>query len=102
MRQALIIVAAVIVIAGVGVGVYFMFFAGGANIIVAPSGDADTLPEAGSVPTAPVDEETPVVDIEQPRQVAARLKRPGGYRSRCLHCVIYRFGSRSRRELYCS
>jgi len=43
MRQALIIVAAVIVIAGVGVGVYFMFFAGGANIIVAPSGDADTL-----------------------------------------------------------
>src|SRR3990167_11405620 len=73
MRQALIIVAAVIVIAGVGVGVYFMFFAGGANIIVAPSGDADTLPEAGSVPTAPVDEETPVVDIEQPRQVAARL-----------------------------
>ena len=73
MQRLLVIVAAVIVIAGVGVGVYFMFFAGGANIIVAPSGDADTLPEAGSVPTAPVDEETPVVDIEQPRQVAARL-----------------------------
>jgi hypothetical protein len=73
MRRLLIIGAVVIVLAGIGVGVYFVFFANKVNIVVAPQDTTGTLPQAGTT-TTPIQTETPqTVDTTQLTKVTQRL-----------------------------
>ncbi len=50
MRQTFIIAAVVISLVGIGAVVYFVFFAGSAEVVVAPAGGS-TLPVAGQTPS---------------------------------------------------
>ncbi|MBI3572250.1 hypothetical protein HY091_01805 [Candidatus Kaiserbacteria bacterium] len=94
MRRTLIIIATVVVLAGVGAWVYFSFFAGSAGVAVAPAGNAG-LPIAGqgtqngsapsgatagapSAPAAPVKVSPRLVQIDKgpvvPGEVARDIK----------------------------
>ena len=79
MQRTLIIAAIVLVVLGLGVGAYFLFFAETPSIAVAPAGTTE-LPAAGQVPqqgTAPsggaTTQETPGGAVSAPVTVSARL-----------------------------
>lgn len=73
MQRALIILAGIIALAGIGVGVYFYFFAATPAIEITPG---STLPEAGQGPTGgTTTPETPSGASSGPEKVAPRLAR---------------------------
>ncbi len=74
MQRNLIIVAAAIVLVGVGIAVYFIFFAGSAGVTVAPAGST-SLPVAGQGTPVGGDSasSTPQGPVGTPIAVSARL-----------------------------
>ena len=73
MQRILIGLAVIVVVLGVGIGVYYGFFAGGGNVTVTPQG-------GGSLPISDDATSTPggggaqgPIDLGQPTQVAQRL-----------------------------
>ena len=76
MRRTLIIGATVIVLVGVGVAVYFIFFASSSGVMVAPSGST-SFPVAGQGASTGAGEEpassTPQGPVGTPIAVSARL-----------------------------
>src|SRR3989344_809248 len=72
MRRALIILASLVVILGIGVAVYFYFFANTASIIVAPK-NGSSLPAAGQ--TARVGDDATTTPIITASLVTQRLVR---------------------------
>ena len=71
MRRYLIIAAIVMVLAGVGAAVYFIFFTGSASVTVAPDGTSLPVAEQGSAPGETGTTIAPVVNA--PVSVSARL-----------------------------
>ncbi|MDO8624322.1 MAG: hypothetical protein Q7R54_03115 [bacterium] len=74
MKQLLIITAGGIVLIGIGVGVYFTFFANQANVVVAPNDGTSELPVTSTATTTNTGEEAnPPVEISQPEKISKRL-----------------------------
>ncbi len=75
MRRILIIVAVLVVLAGVGAGVYFYFFANQPTITVGDPTTDPNLPVGGGVPTETPDEQGTVEVPNQAEQVGERLTK---------------------------
>jgi len=74
MRRALIIIAIILVLLGIGVAIYFLFFARTAGIVVAPTGSV-SLPVAGQqeVPDIGIVNTSSTTPVIAPVPVSARL-----------------------------
>ncbi|PJA00471.1 hypothetical protein COX76_01620 [Candidatus Kaiserbacteria bacterium CG_4_10_14_0_2_um_filter_50_16] len=74
MRRALIIIAIILVLLGIGVATYFLFFARTAGIVVAPTGSV-SLPVAGQqeVPDIGIVNTSSTTPVIAPVPVSARL-----------------------------
>lgn len=74
MQRIFIIVAGVIVLAGIGAGVYFAFFTNQANVVVAPGDNTGELPLSGDTAvTETGGEPAGTVAVGQPQKVSKRL-----------------------------
>ncbi len=71
MQRALIIGAVVVVLGGIGVGLYFYFAQGDADLVVDPGGVG--LPDAREAPTPPIDDESPAPTGTNPITPTRRL-----------------------------